>query len=324
MDESPPTTERTPPGRKNRRGKWLRWLLVGGVVAAALLVVLDRALRPATGPAAEVSIQSIHVADATRPHAITDDLNKVRSPSEHPLDPAIEVARAGLDYFQNNVRDYEAVFIKQERIGGHMAAEEQSFVKIRQAGRSENGKIPFSVYMRFTQPPRIAGREVIYVDGRNDGKLIAHEGGLLGIATVYLLPTSQWAMQGNRYPITEIGLENLIRRMIEKGERDRQHDECELKVNRSIKVNGHAATEIQIIHPQPRDYFEFHIAKILIDDELNVPVSYEGYLWPEQPGGEPVLLERYQYADLRLNVGLTDEDFDPANDDYHFHWVNKQ
>jgi outer membrane lipoprotein-sorting protein len=30
------------------------------------------------------------------------------------------------------------------------------------------------------------------------------------------------------------------------------------------------------------------------------------------------LMEQYGYEDLRLNVGLSDRDFDPANPDYRF------
>jgi hypothetical protein len=49
-----------------------------------------------------------------------------------------------------------------------------------------------------------------------------------------------------------------------------------------------------------------------------VPVHYEAYDWPKQPGEPPVLLERYTYTDLKLNPGLTDADFDPKNPEYKF------
>lgn len=33
---------------------------------------------------------------------------------------------------------------------------------------------------------------------------------------------------------------------------------------------------------------------------------------------KPVLEEEYTYMDVKLNVGLTDEDFDPDNKTYQF------
>jgi hypothetical protein len=106
--------------------------------------------------------------------------------------------------------------------------------------------------------------------------------------------------------------------MIEKGTRDLQHGDCKVEVRRNIVINGHSGTEIRIIHPQPAEHFDFHIARILIDDELNLPVGYEGYTWPEKPGDEPVLNERYFYTEIQLNVGFTDLDFDPDNPAYDY------
>ena len=42
------------------------------------------------------------------------------------------------------------------------------------------------------------------------------------------------------------------------------------------------------------------------------------YDWPREAGGQPELIEEYTYRDLKLNIGLTDEDFSTQNPDYHF------
>ena len=44
----------------------------------------------------------------------------------------------------------------------------------------------------------------------------------------------------------------------------------------------------------------------------------ELYGWPTQAGGQPPLVEEYTYRDVRVNVGLTDADFDPENPNYNF------
>jgi hypothetical protein len=178
-----------------------------------------------------------------------------------------------------------------------------------------------SVYLRFLKPDAVKGREVIWVEGKNNGKLLAHEGGRLGALTpsVWLDPTGALAMRGNRYPLTEIGIENLVLKLIEKGERDRKRDECEVNFYKDAKINGRACTLLEVKHPVRRDYFDFHIAQIYIDQELNVPVRYAAMSWPEAEGAEPPILEEYYYANLKLNVGLTDEHFNPHNKNYKFH-----
>lgn len=303
-----------PPRRKRL------WLKIGCAIGllVGLSFFIDRWMRPAVPATSDVNIVTGRDSEPIVKNSLTDVLNEPAAPDGHPLDPALNIAQLGLDYYRKNVRDYEAVFIKQERVGLRLAAEERSLIKFRQ-GRVEGGKvIPQSVYMRFIEPRSSAGREVIYIEGQNDGRLVAHEGGLLNIIRANLSPTSRLAMRGNRHPITEFGIEKLVQRMLEKGSRDRQYDDSELLVNRHIQINGHSGTEIKLVHSRPAGHFDFHIARIIIDDEINLPVGYEGYLWPAKGSLEPVLQERYFYTDVRLNVGLTDRDFDPDNPDYDY------
>jgi hypothetical protein len=75
---------------------------------------------------------------------------------------------------------------------------------------------------------------------------------------------------------------------------------------------------LQVKHPVPRDYYDFYIAQIFIDDELNVPIRYAAYSWPTRTNGNPELIEAYTYLNLKLNVGWQDHDFDHTNEDYNF------
>jgi len=127
------------------------------------------------------------------------------------------------------------------------------------------------------------------------------------------------AMQGNRYPITEVGILNLTRRLVEVGESDRKFGECEVREYPNAKINDRTATCIEVKHPVPRGNFRYHLARIYIDDELNIPIRFEAYDWPKENGGEPLLLEEYTYVNVKLNVGLTDVDFDPRNAQYKFY-----
>jgi outer membrane lipoprotein-sorting protein len=230
----------------------------------------------------------------------------------HPLQPALEIAQKGLAGIRTNIQDYSATVVKRERIDGKLGEHEYMFAKIRQQ--------PFSVYLYFLGPDSVKGQEVIYVDGRNDGNMLAHAGSGVRamMGTVSLKPQSMLAMQGNRYPITELGVENLTRRLVEVAEHDKQFGECEVNFYPNAKVNGRICTCIQVVHPVPRRNFRFHLARVFIDDELTIPIRYEAYDWPQQPGGQPVLMEEYTYMNVKTNNGFTDADFDPKNTAYKF------
>lgn len=237
----------------------------------------------------------------------------------HPLDPALQVAREGLDHIKQNVKDYTCTIIKRERIKGELTDHQFMAAKIRQR-QEQAGRVttPFSVYMRFLKPASVAGREVIWVEGRNNGSLIAHEAGLLNFKRVSLAPDGFVAMMGQRYPISKIGVQNLIEELLVKGERDRKYGECEVKFFEDALINKRPCRMIQVMHPVKREHFDFYKAQIFIDKELKIPVRYAAWSWPEQPGGEPVLEEEYTYVDVKLNVGLDDTDFDPDNPDYNY------
>ncbi|MEX0866783.1 MAG: DUF1571 domain-containing protein [Pirellulales bacterium] len=233
-------------------------------------------------------------------------------PGEHPLMPALRIANYGKQHIEQNIQDYSCTIVKRERIDGTLGDNEYMFAKVRHQ--------PFSVYLYFLGPDAIKGREVMYVDGSNENKLMAHEakGIRSKFGTVSLHPDSFLAMKGQRYPITELGVLNLTKRLIEVAEHDKQYGECEVKFYNGAKINGRTCTCIEVTHPVPRKQFLFHIARVFVDSELKVPVRYEAYEWPETQGGPPVLLEQYTYLNMKINNGFADSDFDHRNPNYRF------
>jgi hypothetical protein len=126
------------------------------------------------------------------------------------------------------------------------------------------------------------------------------------------------AMKGNRYPIYKVGMLNLIRELLVIGKQDTQFGECDVQFFQGVKFGGRPCTMMEVKHPTPRRNFRFHIARICVDEELNLPVHYEAYLWPRAAGGPPELDEEYSYVNLKLNNGFTDDDFDTKNPAYRF------
>ncbi len=240
--------------------------------------------------------------------------------AEHPLAPLVKYASERYRYIDEHVQDYTCTLVKRERIGGALSDYEILFMKLRHA-KVEQGKAvtPFSVYVRFLSPAQLRDREALYVEGRNDGKIIARRGGLrMPYVTAAVDPSGELAMEGNHYPLTEIGFKTMLQRLIEVARDDMHHGECEVKYFPGAKVNGRAATMIQVTHPVRRPYFLYHVARIFVDDELQLPIRYAAYDWPEESGGDPRLIEEYTYLDLKLNVGLADWDFDHRNESYLF------
>ena len=232
-------------------------------------------------------------------------------PNEHPLMPALRWARDGQPNIEK-IQDYSATMVKRERLNGKLNDYEYLFLKVRHK--------PFSVYLYFLGPTSLKGQEVIFVDGANNGKMWAHGVGIQDtlLGTVSLKPDGNIAMRGQRYPLTEIGILNLTRRLSDVAEQDIKYGECEVKFFKGAKINDRLCTCTQVIHPTPRRNFLFHIARIFVDDELNIPIRYESYDWPKTPGGTPELIEEYTYLNLKMNNGFSDADFDIKNSKYHF------
>ena len=232
-------------------------------------------------------------------------------PNEHPLMPALRWAREGLagDREDPGLHGH-ADQARADR--QHLGRRQYIAIKVRHK--------PFSVYLNFLAPAAIKGQECMYIEGANSGKMWAHGTGIREkmFGTVSLDPDGNMAMQGQRYPLPQIGILNLTRRLIEVASEDVKYGECEVKYFKGAKINDRVCTCTQVVHPVPRKNFLFNVARIFVDDQLNIPVRYEAYDWPKTPGGAPELIEEYTYVNMRLNVGLTDADFDIHNPAYRF------
>ena len=171
--------------------------------------------------------------------------------------------------------------------------------------------------MQFLGPAQYKDRKVLYIAGQNDGKMLVRNGGKrFSYVTVKIAPDSDAALRESRYPITEMSLGTVARRMIEKAEDDLRYDpqarNTEVSFFLGTKVEGRSCTRIHVKHPVRDADFSFHIAEVYVDDTLNVPIRVEGYDWPASDAAEPLLLEEYTFTRLRLNVGLKDSDFSPS------------
>ncbi|HVX15840.1 MAG TPA: DUF1571 domain-containing protein [Pirellulales bacterium] len=277
-----------------RRARWL---------PLAALLVLSGCSEPSspsqpTGPVVKPATTT--EADAEKP---------AEKPAKNGLDRALALAQKSLDRLEK-IKDYTAVFSKRERVGDALLGEERNEIKLRHE--------PFSVYLRVIEPSSSAGQEVIYVTGKNDGNLIAHTTGFGSsvIGRVSLDPHGLIATRGNRYTIKDVGLKNLVNKLLELGRRKELFRESTVKIE-PVEFSERPCTQVEISSPRPVGDFRLAIARIVLDDEWNVPVHFESHEW--KPGAtKPILSETYSYYELKFDVGLTDRDFDPDNPAYSF------
>ncbi|MDE0734676.1 MAG: DUF1571 domain-containing protein [Pirellulaceae bacterium] len=232
----------------------------------------------------------------------------------HPLQAVIDFCESAHREMVRQITDYEALLVKRERVKGRLGEAEVLAVKIRHARQGQEGpKTPFSVYIQFRYPESMKGREVVYVAKKNKGQLIVREArqGLVGriVPTLMLNPQGLLAMQGNRYPVTEIGFEVLLRRVISVAREELTLGNCQVQFRKDAKINDRRCTVIEVIHPQQDERLRYHRCRLYLDDERKCPVRFESYGWPVAPGKEAPLLEEYTYLEVKTNVGLTDAAF---------------
>lgn len=208
----------------------------------------------------------------------------------------------GLIYL-GGLNAYTVIYHKRELLDESRLTEDTIRVKFMK---------PFSVYLEWINKEGKGG-EAIYVDGWNHNKIHTHPGGFWGILTFNLKPTSHWIMRDNRHPVTEFGLENLMRII-------------DTNVRRAIAANDFTGVDhgSGVSYGRPCELLEAFLpadrtkgyycrrSLLWLDSERAVPLQIRNYDWADR------MVEEYGYEDLRPNAPLSASDFDPANPAYRY------
>jgi hypothetical protein len=278
--------------------------------------------RPASAPAdpasppriASVASPALKLPETTRAPARvaaadTSAPSRAQPAAPHPVEQAKKAILACQERYRN-IHDYTCLFVKRERVNGRLYAPHQMLMKARSQ--------PLSIYFKFVTPNR--GREAIYVAGRYGGKVVAHDVGFgkFLAGTMKLDPNGSMAMDENRHPITEAGIGGLIDTVARRWLVELTPEESVIRFQNNLQIDGRPCTMIESTHPRRRPNYLYQSVKLYIDHEHGLPVRFEAYDWPREPGGASELVEEYTYLKLRTNVGLRDRDFDAANPQYAF------
>ncbi|MCA9089102.1 MAG: DUF1571 domain-containing protein [Planctomycetaceae bacterium] len=257
-------------------------------------------------------VASAATASLTLPRSLWADPTQIASRVEdasdsHPLSPAIQKAFASLQSL-DDVKSYTALLTKQEKFGRNLV-KSRIELKLREE--------PFSVYLKFLEP--MAGREVIYVNGQNNNQLQAHDAGFRALfGTVSLEPEGSMAMDGNRHPITLIGMRKLAEVVLDQWLDELKLTGVTVNMFPNTRLGNTSCEMIETSYARPQAGVKFQMTRLYIDSKHGYPVRVQQYDFPDRRERNPSLAEEYTYSDLKTDVDLQDIDFSVKNPRYAF------
>jgi hypothetical protein len=161
---------------------------------------------------------------------------------------------------------------------------------------------------------RYKGQEALYVEGKNGGKLLVHPGGLLGsiTSTFQLDPDGALAKLNSSEPITNAGMGKTLQRTLLHILEEPEYISLTMYeiTDETSERSYYRITKEHLDEDEATDVYEEVI--LYIDKELLLPLRILTYGWHDE------LLGEYIYENVVINGGLSDEDFDPRNEDYNF------
>lgn len=216
--------------------------------------------------------------------------------------------------------DYQATFIRQERLEGGTLLDLQTMeLKIRHT--------PLSIYLKWMEGGDV-GRELLYVDGQNDNRMLVKlGGGKKLLPAVKVDPEGSLAMSEARHPVTSAGLMHLCDKVLSFRRQDlRAKSGVRWQMIPDQKFGNRACHCFVVEYDSPQVEPIYRKSLTFVDQELSLPVCVKAFTWPAegtksddpQQLDDATLVEYYAYTDVHLERRLTDADFDKANADYKF------
>ena len=209
-----------------------------------------------------------------------------------------------------SVRDYRATFQKQERSGAVLGPKETLLLKFQK---------PFKIFMIWTNTYK-KGLQVMYERGKNDGKLVVHQPGLLlGLVSVILLDQdSPWVKEGSEsYDIEDAGLGAFLEDFSAAVKRGVA--EHKLEVAAAEEASGETM-DVTFAGSKENEGFFAQRVQVHFDAVTALPDRMELFDWQNEPMGI------YAYEDLALNVGDEDAEFQKMalKKIYQNYWLPRQ
>jgi uncharacterized protein DUF1571 len=210
----------------------------------------------------------------------------------------------GMEAAYASVDGYTTLFARQERIGDRLRPREEALLKFQRPGR---------LYLRWISgAPK--GREILYLPGENDGKLLVHEPGVVsGRFTLLLAPDSARVLAESRHPVTDIGIGKVVERVVAEVTRGLRKRELRLSDAGESAGSGRRVRRVEIV-PLAFATGEYYAHRTIVEIDLRsgLPVALTALDAADR------LVAWYGYDQVQLDAELRPLDFDPDNPEYRF------
>ena len=119
-------------------------------------------------------------------------------------------------------------------------------------------------------------------------------------------------MKKNRHSLKNSGLEKIMQMIKTDFHRVQQNGLNAIRYTGEERLDGSKVWVLEGCFPKNQGYYAKSVV-LYIDQTLGLPVKVTIY------DESDALTEEYMFHQLSINVGLTDQDFDPDNPDYNFY-----
>ena len=203
---------------------------------------------------------------------------------------------------QKTVIGNTATVTKRERIDGTLREAETMFIKCRCE--------PLAVYFKWVKNPK-KDREALYCQGKYDNKVLGHQPlGPINIEAK-MDPNSKDALKESLRPITQASFRTGLELLVKLTSHAKAAGDLNLFCIENDTYNGRPAYCLLRKLPKKPEY-PYFFTYIYVDKEWMVPTHVAFF------DSRDNLLCSYSYADVKLNVPLTDADFDKDNPSYNW------
>jgi len=226
----------------------------------------------------------------------------------------IEILRRGYQKLQQ-IPAYTATFFRQERVDQRVHPAQVMQMKVRHQ--------PFSVYLKWLVGSK--GREVLYVDGQRENRMLVKLGGWKSrlLPSLKIEPDGAVAMRGSRYPVTDIGLLKLCQKLLDHRQRDLERGDAVVCCWRQDAMHDDRLCYVFELEYTTSEFGQYRKSVQYIDKQWELPVSIQNFTWPAEDchdcDDETTLLESYSFSDLHFIGQLPESAFDRKNSQYGFY-----
>lgn len=199
------------------------------------------------------------------------------------------------------VNDFVCRFSKKEWVRGSIHEERNILFKYRKPG---------SFYMKLLEGNN-KDMELLFVEGKYDNNLEVHTGGFLGFLRLGINPRGYLALRDNRHPIMDAGIGHFLDLIQSNYRKSKTDPDSKITLQSETIIDGRKCLHLQALFPKDKGYYG-HDVHVYIDQLTMLPIKLTVFGWDNE------FLEEYVFENLKVNVGLTEHDFDLKNPEYRF------